>query len=64
MAPRIDASVRMSGITLEPCKHEKTIWIEFRDGDGELLNIAMFLPTELWDRVERACKAFNSEMER
>lgn len=57
-------SVRANGVTLEACKHGNTTWIEMRDGNGELLNIAVFVPAGFFDRVEAACKAFNSEMER
>jgi len=62
--PENTISARASGITLEACKHGNTVWVELRDGNGELMNIAIFLKEGLFDRVEAACRAFNSEMER
>lgn len=56
-------SVRANGITLEPCRHNNTVWIELRDGKGELLNIAIFVQASMAEKVERACMVFNGEME-
>lgn len=59
----LNISARANGVTLEPCKHGNTAWIEIRDGNGELLNIAIFIPAGLAERVDAACRAFNSEMD-